>query len=91
VAETPWFTTEVKATLKWSDYHIGSLRFIDPEGHPARISVTHGPSYSTDAEHVWHIEENADGTVTVSPSVHFIGHFHTGNPVVFRLVGALDE
>lgn len=82
---------------------VGVLCFISPETEgwhaggrcPIHVSRTCGTGGTQigDPPHtnVWHVTENGDGTVTVSPSIHFIGHFHSPNPVRFRLVESLDS
>jgi hypothetical protein len=77
----------VEAAISWAGGELADLAFVDPKtGHVVTIAVTPGPTYSTEHEHVWHIERTSDHSATVSPSVHFLGHFHSGNPAHFRLV-----
>ena len=64
----------------------GFLYFHDPvtkENHCVRVTL--GITYSTDFHHVWHMEHNGRELI-VSPSIWFHGHFHTPNPVSFRLI-----
>jgi hypothetical protein len=72
----------------------GSFWFRDPAGQLCRISVnpneTRADMWEVAGEqrvkqHVWHAQVNGEW-VTISPSIHFIGTFHTPNPVTFRLV-----
>ena len=82
---------------------LGVLWFLSPEtdgwhaGHryPIHVSKTCGDggmSVGTPPHtNVWRIVENGDGTVTVSPSVHFVGHFHSPRPVRFRIVESLGD
>lgn len=99
MGETPWFTEPPAARLTWPESSApdGNLFFIDPNGERAVIAVTKGPTRSDRDEHgrtirhVWHVDEpTPDGRVVVSPSIHFVGHFHSPNPVTFRLVDDLD-
>lgn len=79
---------------------IGTLWFLSPETEgyhagqrcPIHISATCGPAGTVvNRSNVWQVTDNGDGTVTVRPSVHFVGHFHSPNPVMFRLVDTLPE
>lgn len=94
------------ATLNWTPIEadgfegIGTLWFLSPETDgwhagqrcPIHVSRTCGDGGTTvGRSNVWKISENGDGTVTVRPSVHFVGHFHSPNPVVFRLVTQLAD
>lgn len=94
MAEAPWFdrVTEAKLTVPGPDSNnLGHLRFYDPNGRNAVIPVSYGDTESETARchtNVWHIEVTGD-LITVSPSIHFIGHFHSPNPVQFRLVESL--
>lgn len=93
--ETPWFSEPPLAYLVWpeSEGDLGHLTFIDPNGERAHILVTHGPTTQLKAtnsageevpgSNVWHVEEQGD-LLVVSPSIHFIDHFHSPNPVQFR-------
>lgn len=67
----------------------GALAFVSPKtGGVEVVHVTTGPHHGPTPElyaHVWHIEIAGD-VATVSPSVHFLGHFHSGNPAHFRLI-----
>jgi hypothetical protein len=85
--EVAWGPEPVDAALVWQPHRmLGDLAFIDPKtGQVVTIAVTPGAQYSTEAEHVWHIEIAGD-IATVSQSVHFVGHFHSGNPAHFRLI-----
>lgn len=95
MSEVPWFSEPPQAMLKWSD-GLGHLHFYDPNGKKAVIPVTHGETYvrrTTDGSPgspIWHIEVDGD-TATVSPSVHFVGYWHSPNPVQFKLVEELDD
>lgn len=94
--EVPWFTEPPPARLDWSSNTLGHLHFYDPHGERAAVPVTRGPSYERPSNNglwgspVWHIDEDGE-IVTVSPSVHFVGHWHSPNPVQFRLVEELDD
>jgi hypothetical protein len=93
---TPWPAGPVAAWLTWDiDWEhlptVGQLWFVDPDGRNAMIHVERGITHEGRLEasirqHVWRIDEVGDGLVEVSPSVHFVGHFHTPRPVRFRLV-----
>lgn len=101
--ETPWPSEPPEAHLVWmDDVHrwgdqdvdgIGYLHWYDVHGDRAAVPVTRSASVSDlgGLGHVWHVEEPGDGTVVVSPSIHFIGFWHSPNPVTFRLVDELTE
>lgn len=87
-----WFSDPPVASLKWRDSpiagRIGVLCFSGPDGVPADVFVTEGIAYrhASDRYHVWHIEvDEQAGIATVSPSIDYEGHFHTPNPVTFKL------
>jgi hypothetical protein len=90
--EVPWFDSPPDAHLAWPERSSeGYLHFYGPDGERAVIPVTEGPSREAPQRGpVWHIEV-ADGVATVSPSVHFVGHWHSPNPVQFRLVEATPD
>lgn len=87
--EVAWFSSPPNAMLK-GDNEIKYLHFIDPRGDRAVIPVTSGSSdeASSSSRNVWHFEMQ-DQTVTVSPSIYFIGKWHSPNPVTFILVDEL--
>lgn len=91
-AYTPWPAEPVAAWLDWPDdiAPVGRLWYRDPDGGRAMTHVEHGISLEGRSDpkygNVWSIVEHDDGTVTVSPSIHAIGYFHTPKPVRFRLV-----
>lgn len=69
------------------DGYEGFLHFNNPKnGDREAIRVTLGVSYSRSNHwHVWHIEHRGTELI-VSPSIHFLGYFHSPNPVTFRLI-----
>jgi hypothetical protein len=71
----------------WPEGHDhGYLHFIDPDGNKQVVWVTEGETTQTPAgRNVWHIQVNGDLAI-VSPSIHYVGVFHTPNPVHFQLV-----
>jgi hypothetical protein len=69
---------------------MGWVYFIDPKGNKHCIPVTTGESYGEAFKNVWHIEVGGD-VATVSPSVHYVGEWHTPNPVLFSIVDKLPE
>lgn len=80
----------LEARLVWTHTSqinpLGRLWFDSPEdGNQVQVAVTTGPHTQNADEHIWHIEVN-EGIATVSPSIHFIGHFHSPNPVQFRII-----
>ena len=105
MTEQPWYTVLPDAELQWSGEfpnhpEIGVLWFISPEkrgwhaGQPCAVHVSRhvGPQGDCiNQTNIWKITENADGTVTVQPSIHFIGHFHSPNPVKFKLVEKIPK
>jgi hypothetical protein len=105
--EVPWPAGLVDATLTWEWDRpgpewdgIGLLWFLSPEAegwHARSRCVIHVSRTIGDGggkvgrQNVWQVAENGDGTVTVSPSVHFPDHFHSPRPVRFRLVDHLAD
>jgi hypothetical protein len=90
---TPWPSQPTPAKLIMDGHHIrpdlGYFHFIDCEGHKQVIWVTKGDDRQQVAEqNIWHVEET-DTEYIISPSIHFVGHFHTGNPVRFKKVDDL--
>lgn len=99
MAETPWFTSPPDAMVRW-DHHLrddlGYLHFVDPNGRKAVVWVSKTVPDGGDnvgGQNVWRIDVDkpSPGMATVSPSIHFIDHFHSPRPVVFRLVDALPD
>ncbi len=86
--ETPWPLGPYPAWLTMdNDGYEGFLYFKDPgNGSNNCVRVTLGVSYSTTNWHVWHLEHRGGTEVIVSPSIHYIGYFHTPNPVTFKLI-----
>ena len=81
---------EPLAVLTWDTSDGGHIVFLSPKtGHKTKIRVTTGLAYSTEEEHIWHIDVVGE-RATVSQSIHFVGHFHSPNPAVFRLTESLD-
>jgi hypothetical protein len=74
------------ADLYWpDDGYLGYLHFTDPCGDYAVVPVTHGPTFeSPERGPVWHVDID-DNVATVSPSIHFVGLWHSPNPVVFEV------
>lgn len=63
------------------------LHFTNPKtGRDVDVAIAPRETPSTPHEHIWRYELEGD-LLTVHPSIHFIGHFHSGNPARFRLVG----
>lgn len=98
MSETPWPAGVVHAYLHWPVERapLGELWFIDPNGERAVIHVDtkatdEGYQDSRIKQNVWRITELDDGTVRVSPSIHYIGRFHSPRPVRFRLVASKDD
>jgi hypothetical protein len=96
--ESPWPPEPPDATLMWLDPHpvhlpdLGYLHWFDVHGDRAAIPVTRGATTKVEAiGHVWHIEELPDDMLRVSPSVHFIGYWHSPNPVLFHRVQQLVD
>lgn len=102
---TPWPPDPPDATLHWDAEWVappdgppdlGHLHWIDPDGNHAVIQVTHGADTvlrNTDGKavtNVWNITEVDSGLfLRVTPSIHFIGYFHSPKPVTFRQVPEL--
>lgn len=86
--EVPWPPGPYPAWLDMEkDTHEGFLYFKEPgTGANNCIRVTLGITYSTPSAHIWHMEWNGGREVIISPSIHYVGHFHTPNPVTFRLI-----
>lgn len=89
--EVPWFSEPPEASLVWSDGENGYLHFTDPKGNGTSVAVTTKPPTFDDRGHVWHISLETAGETktvlaTVSPRVHYVGDWHTPNPVQFRII-----
>jgi hypothetical protein len=61
------------------------LHFVGPDNKKAVIWITRGPTTQYKGQNVWHFDGPKDGVITVSPSVHYIGSWHSPNPVKFRI------
>lgn len=91
--EVAWPTTTPSARLVWDWWGVvGRLEFISPKtGRKVDVIVTTGDDQWLDqitiklGEHAWHIDLDGSDAV-VRPSIHFVGHFHSPNPVSFKLV-----
>lgn len=104
MSEQPWPQGQLDAVLRWPRSlreDVGELWFLSPEstgwhaGEPCCIHVSKdvpdGGDYFNKTN-IWQIRIHEDaGYVTVRPSIHFIDHFHSPNPVSFRLVEKLDD
>jgi hypothetical protein len=69
------------------------LWFKSPEdGSNNQVAVTIGshPVGVFANENIWNIRITKDSYI-VAPSIHFIGHFHSPNPVVFKRVETMEE
>lgn len=89
--EVPWFAEPPNATLRWNEESDqGWLRFVDPKGnaHVVPVTKTEGTNTGTGFGNVWHVDVEGD-VATVSPSVHYVGEWHTPNPVQFKIVEEL--
>jgi len=85
--ETTWPSEAIEATMQG-----GWLHFYDPNGDRAAIPLDDQYGYlEGSGRPIWHAERNEDGTVTVTPSIHHVGHWHSPNPVTFRLVSELKD
>lgn len=97
---TPWPKSPVTAWLDppaddLAELGLPNLRrlwFLDPDGRRAMVHVEQGITLNGRLEskirqHVWSIDDLGEPgeLVTVSPSIHFVGHFHTPRPVRFLL------
>lgn len=88
MGEVTYPSEPLNATLYWDKERTseGWLHFIDPEGKKAVIRVTKGSQGKDEhGQNVWHIEIAGDEAI-VSPSIHFVGHWHSPNPVKFKLM-----
>jgi hypothetical protein len=90
--EASWGPEPVPARLEASkllglDTPCLRLHFTNPKtGRDIDIAIAPRETPSTHNEHIWRYElDGAD--IVIHPSVHFVGHFHSGNPARFRLVG----
>jgi hypothetical protein len=87
--EVAWFESPPDAQLIWElDTDMGHLHFVDPKGNKAVIHVTKGPTRAEQHYNVWHIDI-VDDVATVSPSVHYVGQWHTPNPVQFHILATM--
>lgn len=101
-SEVPWFSEPPEAKIarlgcENDDVIYGYIHFYDPKGERAAIPVTLGEKThlvvaGSPGSPIWHIEGELSpgGTATVSPSIHFIRHWHSPNPVQFRIVQELS-
>jgi hypothetical protein len=104
--EAPWPAGPRDAVIDWSPINadgfdgIGTLWFVSPETegwHAEQRCAINVSRTCADGgteigrTNIWKFTDNGDGTATVRPSVHLIGHFHSPSPVIFRLVDALPE
>lgn len=90
--EVPWFAEPPPAHLIETDDGAW-LHFIDPTGNRAAIPVTRGDDMAESATQdrpVWHIDTDGDRAI-VTPSVHFVGFWHSPKPVSFLLVDELAD
>jgi hypothetical protein len=89
-AEVPWGPDPMPAMLAWpDDSDEGYLHFIDPQNNRAVVPVRKGPTTHTpERGPVWHVDTEGD-IATVSPSVHYVGSWHSPNPVRFQIVDDL--
>lgn len=95
----PWPAELLPAHVAWLDggaphdrFAEAWLHFIAPDGQRAAIPVTPGNAESKANQPVWHIDvDEANQRVTVSPSIHLQGYWHSGNPVTFELVDELPS
>lgn len=90
--EVPWFSVPPEAKLVVGDPDSGHLHFYGPDGKRAVVHVTEGETHYNEhfGYNVWHIDVQGS-TATVSPSIHYVGAWHTPNPVQFILVKELGE
>lgn len=99
--EVPWPREPVEAKLSWQrgatrdeGSEEGFLHFYGPDGKRAVVPITREPHsqyiFQGRTFNIWHIE--VDGEIaTVSPSVHYLGSWHSPNPVRFRLVDEIQQ
>lgn len=86
MTEVPWPVEQLEARFMGDDIDPTYLHFKTPKGNAASILVTSGETHQqSDGRNVWHYDLG-DGTITVSPSVHFVDEWHSPNPVTFKLV-----
>lgn len=81
-----WPSEPIPATLgpDW-------LHFYGPDGERAAVPISPAGGQQAGNGLPWACQDNGDGTVTVSPSIHAIGRWHSPNPAVFRLVDELVD
>lgn len=97
MTEVAWFSEPPEAMVKWSKpEELGHLHFIDPNGERAVVPVTTGPTRGPESGSemiVWHVDMTGaiGDIITVSPSIHFVGKWHSPNPVQFKLVEELSN
>jgi hypothetical protein len=87
-AETAWPSGPVEATMQG-----GWLHFYDPNGERAAVPLDSHYVYIDGSDRpIWHADgPDENGIVTVTPSIHHVGHWHSPNPVTFRLVAELKD
>jgi hypothetical protein len=88
MVEVPWPAEPVSAELYWPlGSPEGYLHFVGPDDGRAVVPVTRGPHTQTSQRGpVWHLElaDDSDEAV-VSPSIHYVGFWHSPNPVRFTV------
>ena len=93
MTEIPWPTDKLLPAklMKVSSLRddVWIFRFKGPDDHLAHICVTQGQDTQIGQTNVWHYDISGD-KITISPSIHFINHFHSPNPVTFQLVEELN-
>lgn len=91
--EVPWFAEPPEAILRWAEPPLdeGYLHFYEPTGGRAVVPVTRGETReSPERGPVWHVDvDEAAKIAIVSPSIHWVGYWHSPNPCTFRLVDEL--
>jgi hypothetical protein len=94
--EVPWPTEMQEAYVIWDPPHepklrsdVGEFWFKNPKsGRKTAILVSKQPGGGPQIArtNIWQFVDNGNGTCTIIPSIHYIGHFHTSNPVTFKLI-----
>lgn len=86
---TPW-PDQINAMIQSHEADHDTLWFQDPEDMDRQVGIpaTTGPHSDIVGSPVWHYEIKGD-YIIVSPSIHFIGYFHSPNPAIFNKVDSL--
>jgi hypothetical protein len=86
MSEISWPSEPLEARIKG-----GYLHFYAPDGERAVVKLD-TVFVNLGNDDVWHAEFTEDKKfIKVTPSIHYVDHWHSPNPVVFKLVDELKD